>query len=215
MGWYRYKQYAPETLYHIYNRGVNKLPIFHLFSDYTFYLRRLQRYALKYQVDILGYCLMPNHIHLLLWQKSDTPIYKFMQALHTSYSTVFNARYERIGPLFQDRYKQKIIDSPSYLTHILRYIHSNPLEHTFPDIGRGYFSITNKKQLIEFPFSSAREYKTRIFLIICEERANALIHNLNETIDFAPNSQSLSIPINYLIDIEPDATSTCEDCPSR
>jgi len=71
---------------------------------------------------------MPNHFHLLLRQDSDDPIYKFMHALHTSYSIYFNKKYNKVGHMFQGRFKQKEIDKDEYLSKVTSYIHFNPIK---------------------------------------------------------------------------------------
>ena len=114
--------------YHIYNRGNNKQKIFLEKNDYLFYLRKLREYKEKYNVTILCYCLMPNHIHLILSQNTEVPISKFVLSLHTSYSMYFNKKYNKIGHLFQGRFGQKIIDKDEYLLQVSSYIHINPLE---------------------------------------------------------------------------------------
>lgn len=71
---------------------------------------------------------MPNHIHLLIKQTSDESINRFIHRLHTSYTMYFNIKYERVGSVFQGRFKAKLIESDEYLLHVSRYIHQNPLE---------------------------------------------------------------------------------------
>lgn len=124
---YKYKVYAPNLYSHIFNRGVNKQKIFLAEEDYVFYLQRLRIAKEKQKSSLISYCLMPNHIHLIARQDSDIPIYKFISSLHTSYSIYFNKKYNRIGHLFQDRFKQKIIDNDEYLLQLASYIHLNPL----------------------------------------------------------------------------------------
>jgi putative transposase len=114
--------------YHIYNRGNRKQNVFLKDADYLNYLERLRRYKDKYNISVVCYCLMPNHFHLLLRQNSDTPIYRFMQALHTSYSMYFNQTHDKVGRMFQGRYKQKEIDKEEYLLKLTSYIHFNPVK---------------------------------------------------------------------------------------
>lgn len=79
-------------------------------------------------IDLIAYCLMPNHFHLLVKQKTKKGLEKFMRALATNYVMYFNRKYKRIGPLFQGRYKAALIDEDSYFTYISGYIHANPVE---------------------------------------------------------------------------------------
>lgn len=119
--------------FHIYNRGNRRQNIFLEKEDYLNYLKKLREYKDKYNISIICYCLMPNHFHLLLRQDSDTPLYRFMQALHTSYSIYFNKKYNKVGRMFQSRFKQKEIDKDEYLSRITSYIHFNPVKDGLVD----------------------------------------------------------------------------------
>jgi putative transposase len=142
------KEYIKGGFYHVYNRGVDKKKIFRNKQDYIVFIRYLKEYLLPskhpdliklhescprrkpvncYQdITLLAYCLMPNHFHLFLKQKSEKGLQDFMRALNTSYVLYFNHKYNRIGPLFQGRYKAVLIDNEAYYLHISRYIHNNP-----------------------------------------------------------------------------------------
>lgn len=138
------KEFAPEQFYHVYNRGVEKRTIFLDDQDYTVFLGLLKKYltgkddALKNrhrfdnldgQIDLLAYCLMPNHIHLLFYQRTEDGISKLMRRVMTGYAMYFNNRYQRVGALFQGRYKAANINADGYLHHISRYIHMNPEDY--------------------------------------------------------------------------------------
>jgi putative transposase len=138
------KEFSEDSYYHIYNRGVEKRIIFLDDQDYTVFLGLLKKYILgvddfkknrhKFEkledkVDILAYCLMPNHFHLLVYQKDKDGITRLARKLMTSYAMYFNNRYNRVGGLFQGRYKASLINADSYLHHISRYIHMNPEDY--------------------------------------------------------------------------------------
>ncbi len=138
------KEFAAEEFYHVYNRGVEKRVIFLDDQDYTVFLGILKKYLtgerandinrhqfnnLAHELDLLAYCLMPNHFHLLFYQHTPDAITKMMRRLMTSYAMYFNNRYNRVGTLFQGRYKASHINADSYLHHISRYIHLNPEDH--------------------------------------------------------------------------------------
>jgi REP-associated tyrosine transposase len=93
-------------------------------NGYKAYLDRLEHYRAKFHVRIYAYCLMPNHVHLLL-ESGFNPLGKFMQGLQQSYTLYFNRRYRKVGYLFQGRYKAIICDQDEYLLALLRYIHLN------------------------------------------------------------------------------------------
>ena len=136
------KQYAAESYYHFYNRGVNKNRIFRDQEDFIVFLALLKRYLgikkvkkanrtnhpnFYNEVDLLAYCLMSNHFHLFIYQKEDpTAITKFMRSLATAYGMYFNKKYKRVGPVFQQRYRAVRITDDAQLLHISRYIHLNP-----------------------------------------------------------------------------------------
>jgi len=139
-----YKEYVPESFYHIYNRGVNKAPIFLDEQDYTVFLGLLKRYlgdeterTLKRtpypnyhdQVELLAFCLMENHFHICIYQNDSDAIKNFMKSLSVAYSMYFNKRYKRVGPIFQQRYRAVRIINDGQLLHISRYIHMNPMDY--------------------------------------------------------------------------------------
>ncbi len=90
MGIEKNREYYQGAYYHIYNRGVSKRAVFKDKQDYSKYIFSLREYKVKYNVSLICYCLMPNHIHLVLRQNTEMPIFKFIQGLHTSYSLYFN-----------------------------------------------------------------------------------------------------------------------------
>lgn len=135
------KQYVADSFYHVYNRGVNKQNIFLDDQDYTVFLGLMKRYLsrdvekmpnrLKYvsyveQVELLTYCLMPNHFHLLLYQIDKEGMKLLLKSVSVSYSMYFNKKYRRVGALFQQRYRAVRMESDSQLLHASRYIHLNP-----------------------------------------------------------------------------------------
>lgn len=87
----------------------------------------------KKLVDILAFCLMPNHYHLLLTQLVDNGIVKFMQKLGTGYTNYFNLKHERVGPLFQGRFKAVLIEEDKHFKYLPQYIHFNPFDLKMPE----------------------------------------------------------------------------------
>jgi len=165
------KIYVKDGHYHVYNRGVEKRNIFQDIQDYKIFMRYLKdslstldkskieskEFILKGQafkgvprlpknfhgkIEIIAYCLMPNHFHLLLKQVENDSLQKFMQALLTRYSIYFNKKYDRVGSLFQGRYKAVLVLEINYLLHLSRYIHLNPSEYSSNLIG-AYSSYAN------------------------------------------------------------------------
>lgn len=132
--------------YHVYSRGCEKRLIFLNQGDYKRFLARLKDYKDEFNVSILCYCLMPNHYHLLIKQSDSGSVRKFVYKLNLAYAMYFNKKYDRVGPLFQGRFKAKLIDKDQYLLHLSRYIHLNPLV------------LVGKRGLGSYFWSSARNY---------------------------------------------------------
>ncbi len=174
---YRKTVLAQSEIYHVFNRGVAKLPIFSISADYirfldlTDYYRffntpmsfsQLQKVAvderrqilkelhekIPLHVEIFAFCLMNNHYHLLLKQLTDNGITKFISNIQNSYAKYFNMRTDRSGPLFQPMFKAERIESDEQLLHVSRYIHLNP--------STGY--LVKSENLERYPWSSLNCY---------------------------------------------------------
>ena len=92
---------------------------------------RIQRFIhlnLSEEIDLLAFAFMPNHIHLFIKQKTVDGIMKLMKRVATAYVMYFNKKYQRVGSLFQNRYKAVLIETEPYLLHLTRYIHLNPVK---------------------------------------------------------------------------------------
>jgi putative transposase len=170
------KEYEVGGFYHVYNRGVEKREIFRDPSDYSKFLSYLKLYLdppnlqgltlkddddhtvspsralrnFKSEVELHAYCLMPNHFHLLVKQNDERSMPSFMQALITKYSMYFNRKYQRVGGLFQGRYKCVRILSEEQFTYLSKYIHRNP----YPDYPTG----SDPEGLREYKYSSYGNY---------------------------------------------------------
>lgn len=205
-----------DEYYHIYNRGNSKQIIFLDEQDYRvfqFYLyimnmgkritaREVGDASYSYErnkvlVDIGAYCLMPNHFHILLKQKEDAGISKFMLKLSTAYTMYFNQKYNRTGSLYEGTFKSKHINTDTYLKYLYSYIHLNPLKIISPnwknDLKTG--KHINAKKIIEYPYSSVGYYLN-----------NDLIENkLIETSSFPnyfPNKNRFLKEILYWVNLE-------------
>lgn len=120
------REFVDEGFFHIIARGNNKQEIFHKSNDYTYYLSLVDRYAVKHGVSLNAYVLMPNHVHLII-QGGTTPLGKFMQGVQQCYAQTYNKRYNRVGHVFQGRYKALLIEDEVYFIGLIRYIHLNPV----------------------------------------------------------------------------------------
>ena len=116
----------PGAVYHITSRGNRRSDIFLDDKDRLRYLRYLEETKQRYFFELHSYCLMTNHVHLLLETKQH-PISPIMQKLNSRYAMSFNKRYNREGHLFQGRYHSVLVESVEQFTATSRYIHLNPV----------------------------------------------------------------------------------------
>ncbi len=114
------------ALYHVIARGNRKETVFLNNADYEDYLSRLSLYKKRFSFVIHAYCLMPNHVHLLI-ETGEVPLSRIMHCLQFSYTQSFNKRNKKVGHAFQGRYKAILCNKDSYLLELVRYIHLNPI----------------------------------------------------------------------------------------
>jgi REP-associated tyrosine transposase len=171
---------APGEYYHIYNRGVEKRRLFFddvdrdrfvrlIFlanSDKPFVFRLVQGRPLdeidvgEKRVAIGAYVLMPNHFHILIKEIKEGGASNFMEKLQTGYSMYFNKKNERVGPLFQGRFKAQHVVRDEHLKYLFAYIHLNPMKLIEPDWkDRGIRSLKRAHRYIEnYRHSSYLDY---------------------------------------------------------
>lgn len=121
------RTYSDVKVYHITIRGIDKQDIFFDEYDKHKFMSILKETKEKYNNEIYAYCLMDNHVHLVIYDK-EQKISKIMQSIEISYAFYFNMKYERTGHLFQNRFFSKKIEDREYLKMVCRYIHQNPLK---------------------------------------------------------------------------------------
>ena len=143
---------APGEFYHVYNRGTDKRSIFKTRADYERFVALLylcnQKNSIQDKIksfrgltsdafkitreetlsDVAAYCLMPNHFHLILREREEGGISKFMQKLTTGFTMYFNKRHQRSGTLFESTFKSSHVDNDVYLKYLIAYVHLNPVK---------------------------------------------------------------------------------------
>ena len=113
-------------LYHIITRGNNRRKIFRSHDDYLRFITILELQKSKLPFYLYAYCLMPNHVHLLI-EMQDDPLSRIMQRVLTTYSQYHNCKYKKVGHVFQGRYKSILCQTERYLGELVKYIHLNPV----------------------------------------------------------------------------------------
>ncbi|MCL5410848.1 MAG: transposase [Patescibacteria group bacterium] len=205
--------FACEYFYHIYNRGVAKQAIFgdkndylRMLSTFSFYLEKdtnkyslvlkeelnkmLSKMPIQPLVKIYAYCLMPNHFHLILKQVMDKGVSEFMRKTLNSYTRYFNTRNNRIGPIFQGKFKAILIESDEQLLHLTRYIHLNPY----------VAKLANSVQ--RYPWSSYKQYLSKNSNRLCTLPELSLIADYQDFVeDYASYAVDLTQIKKFLIDI--------------
>ncbi len=202
MATYRKQPIINEGIYHVFNRGVDKRDIFTDQREYIRALETTRFYRFsnlptklsKYLklppsskekiikelndcsgkiVEILGFCLMPNHFHFLLRQVKENGISRFISNFSNSYSKYFNTKHDRTGVLLQGLFKSVLVDSDEQLIHVLRYIHLNPVVAKLAKNPQSY------------PWSSLNEYTSPTKENICRvEELLAQFPSLEDFIKF-------------------------------
>jgi putative transposase len=119
--------YLPDVPQHVIQRGVDRQPIFFSDEDYLFYLDWLEEYAQKRGILLHAYCLMTNHVHLLLSSPSTEALAGLMQDVGRRYVQYVNRTYQRSGGLWQGRYKSSFVQTERYLLSGMRYVELNPV----------------------------------------------------------------------------------------
>lgn len=116
-----------NACYHIITRGNQKQKVFLETDDYETYLELLTRYKKRYYFKLYGYCMMINHTHLIIDPRHPKELSRIMHGLNLTYAAYFNKKYEKIGHLWQDRFKSMIIEKDKYLLTCINYVELNPV----------------------------------------------------------------------------------------
>jgi putative transposase len=118
---------APGFPHHVVQRGNNRTDVFLSPEDREVYLYLVKSYSEKWGAPVICYCLMTNHVHLLVKPSSELSLQKMMQGVTLCYTQHINRKYERTGRLWESRYHSSIVDQENYLWSVARYIEQNPV----------------------------------------------------------------------------------------
>lgn len=121
------REKSGSGIYHVMLRGINRQNIFEDEEDRKRFIETLGYYKTISNYNVYGYCIMDNHIHLLLGEKSET-ISQAIKRISSSYVYWYNQKYNRCGHLFQERFRSETVETDAYFLTVLRYIHQNPMK---------------------------------------------------------------------------------------
>jgi len=163
-------------IYHVMVRGNERKNIFLDVSDRDRFINTLYKKKQEEACQIYAYCLMDNHVHLVIKEAKDE-LFRIMKSVNTSYAVYFNKKYNRIGHVFQDRFRSEIIENESYLLAAIRYVHNNPVKAKLVDdmaqykwsSYNSYIKQTRNPQIIERNeilevFSTAEDRAIELFV---------------------------------------------------
>lgn len=133
-------------VYHVIAKGINREQIFNQPREKLYLKRILEEFLSNYDVEIYAYCIMSNHVHLII--KSEfQELSMYMAICLAKYAEYYNYKHKRNGHVFQNRFKSECIESSQYFWNCLRYIHLNPLK------------ANQTKNIVDYKYSSMSEYK--------------------------------------------------------
>ncbi len=122
------RQLCDGGIYHVFNRGNDRRQLFGDHSDFKDFLDRILGLKVELSVEVIHYCLMNNHFHLLLRVSKGCDLIKFMHRLQLGYARYFKKKYCFVGHVFQERFRSPLINEESYYLQCGRYIERNPLK---------------------------------------------------------------------------------------
>jgi putative transposase len=122
------EEFAPDQYYHLYNHAISGQMLFRDRIDYENAMGLMLKYSCKSDFSMVAYCLMPNHYHVLLYQKTDVPAYTFIYKWSYAYSRYYNARHGTTGTIFSNKLQSIGITEERYLLRLCAYIHLNPIK---------------------------------------------------------------------------------------
>ncbi len=146
---------SSSGIYHIILRGINKQRIFEDDEDSRYFLKKLKTYKEISEYEVYAYCLMNNHVHLLL-KEGEESVGTVFRRIGASYVYWYNQKYNRTGHLFQDRFRSEPVETDQYFLTVMRYIHQNPIKA----------GIVEKIE--DYLWSSYREYSQKP--VICDTK---------------------------------------------
>lgn len=142
------RNYMKTPFFHVITQGIEKRFIFDKPEDIKYYIKIMYKIKEEHNINIIAYCIMNNHTHMLVETQVIEQLSKYMQRINTTYGKYYNKKYNRVGYVFRDRYKAEGIYSEKHLYNCIKYIHNNPVKA----------GICNKAE--EYPYSNYKMMRT-------------------------------------------------------
>ena len=139
------RNYIKTIFFHVITQGINKSYIFEKSEDIKYHIKTMYKLSAQHEIKIIAYCIMNNHVHMLIETDDIKELSKYMQRLNTTYAKYYNKKYNRIGYVFRDRYKTEGIYSEEQLYNCIKYIYDNPVKA----------GICNRPE--EYPYSNYKK----------------------------------------------------------
>ncbi len=198
------REHSATGIYHVMLRGINRQDIFECPEDYLLFLRILEHLVYRHDdrgavlpslCTIYAYCLMNNHVHLLIREREEN-ISEIMKRVGVSYVRYYNGKYERKGPLFEDRFRSEAVNSIEYFMTLLRYIHQNPVKSGLV------------REVRDYQWSSWSEYEGQSGqTVICDT------YSVLKRLDAENVYEWVTMPVNddYILDVDSKTNSVITD----
>lgn len=173
-----------DAAMHIICRGNNKQNIFHGEKDKLYYLSLLRKLKEENNINIFHYCLLNNHLHLILWLNAQSNLSKFMKQVNLSYFNYFKKNHGYFGHFWQDRFKSNIIEKDTYLLQCGKYIELNPVragivsspeEYKFSSYNyyaRGFYSSILTPNPVFLELSNSQERRRQLYVEFVEDTSS-------------------------------------------
>ena len=177
------RSYIETSYFHVIVQGINKSYIFNFPEDIKYYIKIMYKLKDECNVDIIAYCIMNNHAHMLLKTDMVKNLSKYMQKINTKYAIYYNKKYNRVGYVFRDRYKSEGIYSEEQLYYCKNYIFNNPVKAKMCSKPEDYAYSNYREDKNKY-----KEYNDYVFIdvedteTICKNKISSFLRENNITI---------------------------------
>lgn len=171
------RKFSNSIYHHLIVQGINKSYIFDNKNDIIHYIKILRQFATECNIELISYCVMNNHSHMLTKTENTEQLIKYMRKVNTKYAMYYNIKYNRVGYVFKDRYKSRDINDDAYLYNCIKYIYNNPVkakmcdspyEYEYSNINeftnkyKGLINFDNMEELVDFKFDDVTDEDMKI-----------------------------------------------------